>query len=155
VPGIAPQHLRDSGRAPALAERAARLDPHNPLIRNTLGVTYDRAGRYREAAAILGGNLPGQNEKYLASDLYFLAMSHHRLGEVALAQAYYNWANRVTGSQADLTVEEVKNGPHSARKPCARRSDRPKHLCAPRSDRPKRATVALRASVGWTEASGR
>jgi hypothetical protein len=41
-------------------------------------------------------------------DLYFLAMSHHQLGDVALARAYYTWANRAAGSQADLTDEDVE-----------------------------------------------
>ncbi len=70
------------------------------MIRNTLGVAYYRVGRYREAADTLRGNLAGQKEKYLALDLYFLAMSHHRLGEAALARAYYTWANRSTESQS-------------------------------------------------------
>ncbi len=104
----APGRLRDPSRALALAERAARLDPQNPMIRNTLGMAYYRVGRYREAADTLQDNLPHQDEKYLAVDLYFLAMSHHQLGEVALARAYYTWANRVTGSRAELTVEEAR-----------------------------------------------
>ena len=65
-------------------------------------MAYYRVGRYREAADTLRGNLSNRNEKCLALDLYFLAMSHHRLGEVALARAYYAWANRVT-SAAGLT----------------------------------------------------
>ena len=35
-------------------------------------------------------------------------MSHHQLGEAALARAYYTWANRATGSQDELTDEEVQ-----------------------------------------------
>ena len=54
------------------------------MIRNTLGVAYYRVGRYREAADTLRDNLPHQNEKNLAVDLYFLAMSHHQLGEVSV-----------------------------------------------------------------------
>ena len=81
----APEHLRDPSRAPALAERATELKPHDPMIRNTLGVAYYRVGRYREAADILRANLASQKEQYLALDLYFLAMCHHRLGEAALA----------------------------------------------------------------------
>ena len=95
----APEPLRDPARALALAERAAELDPQNLVIRNTLGVAYYRAGRYREAADTLRANLAGQKEKFLASDLYFLAMSHHQLGETALARAYYTWAERATRSQ--------------------------------------------------------
>lgn len=97
----APEHPRDPGRALALAESAAGLDPHDPLIRNTLGVAY-----YREAAETLRANLPGQKEKHLAAGLYFQAMSHHQLGEVALARAYYTWARRLARLQGELSVEE-------------------------------------------------
>ena len=103
-----PEHLRDASRALALAEKATRLDPHDRLIRNTLGVAYYRVGRYREAADTLRDNLPHQNEKYLAVDLYFLAMSHHQLGDVALAQAYYTWAERATSSLDDLPLDDVQ-----------------------------------------------
>jgi tetratricopeptide (TPR) repeat protein len=103
----ATEHLRDPKRALALAEKATELDPHDPLIRNTLGVAYYRVGRYREAAGTLRANLSGQTERVLATDLYFLAMSHHQLGETALARAYYTWAERVTRSQGELTEEEL------------------------------------------------
>jgi eukaryotic-like serine/threonine-protein kinase len=108
VYATAPDHLRDTNQALALAETATRLSPHDRLIRNTLGVAYYRVGRYREAADTLRGNLATQKAKYLAADLYFLAMSHYRLGEEALARAYYTWANRVAASQAELTAEEVQ-----------------------------------------------
>jgi tetratricopeptide (TPR) repeat protein len=104
----APERLRDPSRALALAERATRLDPHDPLIRNTLGVAYYRIGRYREAADTLQGNLSNRNEKCLALDLYFLAMSHHRLGDVALARAYFAWAKRATSPQDAPTIEEIR-----------------------------------------------
>ena len=61
---------------------------------NTLGVAYYRAGRYREAVEILRPNLERQEDWGLAFDLYFLAMSHHQLGETARARDYYDWAVR-------------------------------------------------------------
>ena len=104
----APEHLRDPIKSVAMAERAVKLAPREPLIRNTLGVAYYRAGRFREATDTLRENLDNKNEKYLANDLYFLAMSHYQLGEAAIARAYYMWANRATASQDELTDEEVK-----------------------------------------------
>jgi tetratricopeptide (TPR) repeat protein len=104
----APEHLRRPSEAVALAERATRLDPHDPLIRNTLGVAYYRAGRYREAADTLRANLSVRHEKRIAVDLYFLAMSHHRLGEAALARAHYTWAERATPSPGQLSLEELQ-----------------------------------------------
>ena len=56
------------------------------IYRNTLGVAYYRAGRYREAVEVLRPNLERQEDTGLAFDLYFLAMSHHRLGETARAR---------------------------------------------------------------------
>jgi tetratricopeptide (TPR) repeat protein len=105
VYATAPEHLRDPIQALALAERATELGSGHPMIRNTLGVAYYRAGRYREAADTLRANLPGQWERFLASDLYFLAMSHHQLGELALAQAYYTWAERAVRSRGELADE--------------------------------------------------
>jgi Flp pilus assembly protein TadD len=69
-----------------LAEKAARLAPGNAHVRNTLAVAYYRAGRYREAVEALRLNLERQEDNYLAHDLDFLAMSHHRLGETARAR---------------------------------------------------------------------
>ena len=66
----APERVRDPSRAVSLAERAAALRPHDPQIRNTLGVAYYRAGQYRKAADALKGNLAGQSERDLAGDLY-------------------------------------------------------------------------------------
>ena len=71
-----------------LAEKAVRLARRSAVYRNTLGVAYYRAGRYREAAEVLRPNLGTQEDKDLALDLYFLAMSHHRLGEAARARDY-------------------------------------------------------------------
>jgi tetratricopeptide (TPR) repeat protein len=105
VYAIAPKHLRDPIRALALAQKATSLNPRDPIIRNTLGVAYYRAGRYREAADTLRTNLAHQHENYLATDLYFLAMSHHQLGETALARAYHAWADRLSSSQVDLPDE--------------------------------------------------
>ena len=68
------------------------------MYRNTLGVAYYRAGRYREAVDVLRPNLESQDDRSLAFDLYFLAMSHHCLGEAARARDYFDWAVRWTGT---------------------------------------------------------
>jgi hypothetical protein len=44
----------------------------------------------------------------LAFDLYFLAMSHHRLGEAARARDYYDWAVRWTRSQRGLSAGHLE-----------------------------------------------
>jgi tetratricopeptide (TPR) repeat protein len=98
----APVPLRDVEAALLLAEKAVRLAAENPDYRNTLGVAYYRAGRYREAVDVLRPNLERQRDRMLAFDLYFLAMSHHRLGETSRARDYHDWAVRWVQMQREL-----------------------------------------------------
>jgi hypothetical protein len=71
-------------------------------------VAYYRAGRYREAVEVLRPNIEMQEDRFLAYDLHFLAMSHHRLGEPARARAYYDWAVRSVAMQRDLSPEHLE-----------------------------------------------
>src|SRR5262249_49766713 len=66
----APGALRDAAAALPLAEKAVRVGG-GAASRNTLGVAYYRAGRYREAVEVLRPNLQGQRDRVLAYDLYF------------------------------------------------------------------------------------
>jgi WD40 repeat protein len=104
----APEPLRDVKAALPLAEKAVKLAPKSAIIRNTLGVAYYRAGRYREAVEVLRLNIEGQADWALAHDLYFLAMSYHRLGETARARDYYDWAVRWVAMQRDLRPEALE-----------------------------------------------
>src|SRR5262249_7421471 len=52
----APTELRDVKAALPLAENAVRLAASDANYRNTLGVAYYRAGRYREAVELLRAN---------------------------------------------------------------------------------------------------
>src|SRR5262249_9306741 len=103
----APDAVRDAAVALPLAEKAVRLSPKSPTYGNTLGVAYYRAGRYREAVDVLRANVEQQTDRDLAYDLYFLAMSHHRLGETAQARVYYDWAVRWVPMQRDLKPDEL------------------------------------------------
>jgi tetratricopeptide (TPR) repeat protein len=98
----APEPLRDVKAAVPLAEKAVRLASENALYRNTLGVAYYRASRYRDAVDALRRNLDRQDDKGLAFDLYFLAMSYQQLGETVRARDYYDWAVRWVGAQRDF-----------------------------------------------------
>ncbi|MBI3407193.1 MAG: protein kinase [Planctomycetes bacterium] len=90
----APEPLRNVKAALPLAENAVRLAAGNANFRNTLGLANYRAGRFREAVKALEPNLYKQNDEFLIFDLYFLAMSHHRLGESTRARDYLAWAVR-------------------------------------------------------------
>jgi serine/threonine protein kinase/WD40 repeat protein len=104
----APEPLRDVKAAVPLAEKAVKLAPKAVMYVNTLGVVYYRAGRYREAVELLHANLASQEDLDLASDLYFLAMSHQRLGEAARARDYYDWAVRWTRTQHGLSAVHLE-----------------------------------------------
>jgi WD40 repeat protein len=102
----APAALRDVEAALPLAEKAVRLASTTAIYRNTLGVAYYRAGRYRDAVEVLRPNIEKQEDRALAYDLYFLAMSHHRLGETPRARDFYDWAVRWVSMQPDLRPEQ-------------------------------------------------
>jgi tetratricopeptide (TPR) repeat protein len=89
----APEALRDWKAALPVAQKAVQLAP-DAMNRNTLGLAYYRAGRYREAMETLEPNLKDQVDWALTYDLYFLAMSHHQLGESARARECYDLAVR-------------------------------------------------------------
>jgi serine/threonine protein kinase/WD40 repeat protein len=103
-----PEGLRNVKAALPLAEKAVRLASANEWFRNTLGVAYYRAGRYREAVDVIRPNLMSQEDHALAFDLYFLAMSHHRLGEAARARDYYDWAVRWVQLQPGLGAGHIE-----------------------------------------------
>jgi tetratricopeptide (TPR) repeat protein len=100
----APEQLREPARALALAQKAVQLDRANSAFRNTLGLAYYRAGRYREAVEILRASLEEQDDRYLSWDLCFLAMSYHQLGEADRAREYRELALRWSRDQKDLSV---------------------------------------------------
>jgi serine/threonine protein kinase/WD40 repeat protein len=104
---MAPAPLRDVEAALPLAERAMRGAPGDANIRNTLGLAYYRAGRYRAAVELVRPNLLAQGDRYLALDLFVLAMAHHRLGEAEQAGDFYRWAIRWVDVQKGLSAAEL------------------------------------------------
>jgi eukaryotic-like serine/threonine-protein kinase len=89
----APAALRDWKAALPVAQKAVQLAPGS-MYRNTLGLAFYRAGRFQEAVETLEPNLKDQVDWALTYDLYFLAMSHHQLGESARAREFYDLAVR-------------------------------------------------------------
>jgi serine/threonine protein kinase/WD40 repeat protein len=103
----APESLRDMKAAVRLAEKAAELEPGHAGYRNTLGLAYYRAGRYREAVDVLRPNVQMAADWDLALDLYVLAMCYHRLGETARARDYHDWAVRWVSARRDITPKAL------------------------------------------------
>ena len=73
---------RDPERAVALAGEPSHWLPAQQLTLNTLGVALYRAGQYAEAIAILEQSLAAGKGESDAFDLFFLAMAHHKLGQI-------------------------------------------------------------------------
>ncbi|MFO0950756.1 MAG: CDC27 family protein [Isosphaeraceae bacterium] len=98
----APGSLRDVGAALALAEKAVKRMPGETSFRNTLGLAYYRSGRYQEAAEAFRTNLKTPGNSLPSLDLYFLAMSLHKLGDAAHARDLYGWAANNDPALSDL-----------------------------------------------------
>jgi tetratricopeptide (TPR) repeat protein len=87
-----PPDLRDAPRALRLATRAVAVGGKDGLLLNTLGVAQYRNGLYREALGTLNASLALNRPRYAGNDLFFLAMCHQRLGEVAKAKECFDQA---------------------------------------------------------------
>jgi WD40 repeat protein/tetratricopeptide (TPR) repeat protein/tRNA A-37 threonylcarbamoyl transferase component Bud32 len=92
--GLAPAN--DPKRAPMLAERAVKLAPQQAEYRGTLGIAYYANGRFQEAVGPLEESLKGADA---GLHLLYLAMCHHRLGDLARAKECFDRAVRWAESQ--------------------------------------------------------
>jgi len=64
-------------------------------------VALYRLGQHEQAVACLEKNVP-HSQQYVAFDLYFLAMSHHHLGQPARAREYFDRANASAAAETGL-----------------------------------------------------
>jgi WD40 repeat protein/Tfp pilus assembly protein PilF len=100
-----PAELRAADTALPLAQKAMDLEMDSTLFRNTLGVVYYRLARYPDAVACFEKNL-SDDQEFAAFDLFFLAMSYHRLNELAKAKDCYERARQWWQTQSDLPVDQ-------------------------------------------------
>lgn len=84
------------------SQKAVEIDSKNFLYQNTLGITLYRLGRFDETVACLEKNV-SISGKHVAFDLYFLAMSYHRLGQSGKANACFERANASASAETTLT----------------------------------------------------
>ncbi|MHB8861531.1 MAG: tetratricopeptide repeat protein, partial [Pirellulaceae bacterium] len=107
---LAPDAVADWSTAVALAEKAVQSDPKSAMYLGTLGAVFYRAGRFDEALARLsetGAILQEPSETSdtsPASTWFFLAMTHHRLGQAEDAKLWFDkavaWTDKIV-AQAD------------------------------------------------------
>jgi tetratricopeptide (TPR) repeat protein len=90
---------RDPERAVALARRALALAPNAWFLLNTLGVAPYRAGDYAAAIPVLERSCSKSRGVPAAIDLFFLAMSHQKLGRASQAQACFDRGLQQWGEQ--------------------------------------------------------
>jgi serine/threonine protein kinase/WD40 repeat protein/tetratricopeptide (TPR) repeat protein len=100
---------QDVERAVKLSERALELNPGEVMFLNTRGVVLHRAGRFAEAVTTLGRSLAAGKGQLDGFDLYFLAMSHYRLGHRYEARNSLDLANAwvARASLPDQYVQEL------------------------------------------------
>ncbi len=98
-----PPGNRDPAKALELIQKAVKVEPDEATYLNTLGVALYRNGRFTEAIATLEKSLAAGNGHWDAFDLYFLAMSHAKVGDAAWAKDEFD--------RAVAWVEQQKNLP--------------------------------------------
>jgi serine/threonine protein kinase/WD40 repeat protein/tetratricopeptide (TPR) repeat protein len=98
---------RDPERAVALARRAVALAPGQQLSLNTLGVALYRVGQYAEAVSVLKQSLTAGKGEFDAFDLFFLAMTHRRLGHATEARACFDRAVRWWSERKSLPAQYI------------------------------------------------
>jgi tetratricopeptide (TPR) repeat protein len=101
-----PASLRAPDRGLQLALRAVALDGQNHLYLNTLGVAQYRNGLYRDAVRTLEASLVASRGQSDGFDLFFLAMSHRRLGDAA--KACFDQAARWCDSRQGLAAAQAR-----------------------------------------------
>jgi WD40 repeat protein/tetratricopeptide (TPR) repeat protein len=107
-----PPEQHDPPRALRLARQAVEQEPDTARHLNTLGVALYRNGRYQEARGVLEKSLEGSKGAWDGFDLFFLAMSHARLGERERAAQCFDqavrWMKDRKGRLSVSWTEELK-----------------------------------------------
>jgi tetratricopeptide (TPR) repeat protein len=102
-----PPSMRDPRRALPLALTAADRKTPPDWAPNTLGVTYYRLGRTKEAVAALerGRGRPAADREPF--DLYYLALCHQRLGDALTAKDFFTRAEAACARPAPQLAPEL------------------------------------------------
>jgi eukaryotic-like serine/threonine-protein kinase len=108
---LAPGVPRNQSRALALAQTALELAPGQWSYRNTLGAVCYRTGNYEKAIEHLERSLKESNGEAAGFNLFFLAMSYHRLGDFLKARDCHTRAlTWIVAKSADKTLPRAWEG---------------------------------------------
>jgi len=99
--------VRNPSRALELTNKLAVAAPKSANYLNTIGVVQYRNGRFSEAVQSLTQSLIASRGSSSAHDLYFLAMAHAKLGDLAKARSSYLEAFRWTRRQLKLSAHDA------------------------------------------------
>jgi serine/threonine protein kinase/WD40 repeat protein len=103
----APPSHRNPTRALELAQRAVVLTPGDPNHLNTLTVAQYRTGLYIECIVSAERNVMIRHDGREATDLFFLAMAHARLGHLAQSRAAFDRALQSRRDHPDAAYPEA------------------------------------------------
>ena len=100
---ISPGAVKDYGPVVQLAEKAVAKPPKSWAYLNTLGVVLYRAGRFQAAVERFEEGLKIHGKGGDASDWFYLAMAHQRLGHAEEAR---RWLDKATQWLDQATAKE-------------------------------------------------
>jgi Flp pilus assembly protein TadD len=103
---LAPQALDDFSPAIELAQQAIKKDPDDAESQSVLGALLYRAGQFHEARKHLyaAAEAATRAKTSVACTAYFLAMTHHQLGDAEDARHWLTRANE----QADQDLSSTR-----------------------------------------------
>jgi serine/threonine protein kinase/tetratricopeptide (TPR) repeat protein len=96
--------FRDAHQAVQFAKKATQAAPKVASLWNTLGVAHYRAGQWPEALAALENSMQ-LGDGGDASDWFFIAMAHRRLGHEEQARKYFQMAAEWTDQNRPKDAE--------------------------------------------------
>jgi tetratricopeptide (TPR) repeat protein len=102
-----PPGKRDPAKALELIQKAVKVEPDKVENLNTLGVALYRNGRFTEAVITLAESLAAGKGQSDGFDLFFLAMSHAKLGDVAKAKNAFDEAVAWVRKQKNLRARDA------------------------------------------------
>jgi Tfp pilus assembly protein PilF len=102
-----PPAVRDPGHASDLVRQALLRADADSAFHGDLGMVLYRQGRYAEAGPALERSLAAAKGESDAVDLFFLAMTRHRLAETTAARADFDQAVRRLDAHPNLNARRL------------------------------------------------